>query len=514
MIDSLGHTLLAWLLPVNAWTALLLALALLVDRALARRALASLRILLYVPVALRVLVPLSWSISVGQAPRALTLLTPFVFVPSAVRTVAAPLHVMTWHAVLVVAYVVGAVLLAARVIARRVQLSRMLQSARPVPAAFAPCPVVSHPELGPMVAGLFAPRIVVPEGMLDVAGRPALALVLRHEVAHLRRRDPWLSAAMQLLVVAAWPVLPVWFAAARVRHLLEIACDDMALADADASGRRAYGHALLDVAERRSLLLSGAGELHFGSTLRARIEALGVERRWPRALQACIVGALVALFAACSGSGWKGEAAGAAIAEVPLNDREWSKQCPHFIERFAGWSDPAIRWASGPVDGVPDAEVAACRTPKVLAEVDEAMWMREARNVVGQMAKDLADAWLRDGARGRWAICPSDGPVPRMLPRQGEPYRPTSDDWKGPGFSCMEFAMDQPMHFQYSLESDAHGYVITARGRRRRGDHTVELTVLNRGELAEDPAEPGHKPGVLDMMNLAPNLEESMRDVP
>ena len=72
MIDRLGHALAAWLLPVNAWTAVLLACALLLDHALARRARASLRIALYAPVALRVLVPLQLppndgAIAYGQA---------------------------------------------------------------------------------------------------------------------------------------------------------------------------------------------------------------------------------------------------------------------------------------------------------------------------------------------------------------------------------------------------------------------------------------------------------------
>jgi beta-lactamase regulating signal transducer with metallopeptidase domain len=512
MIDSLGHTLVGWLLSVNAWTALLLALAMVVDRALARRALASFRILLYVPVALRVLVPLSWSIPIGRASKAVTFLTPFAFVPAALPAAGGSRHILTPHAVAVVLYVVVAALLAARVLVKRVQLSRMLRAGSPVPSVEAPCPVISHPELGPMVAGLRAPRIVVPEGMLDPDARPALALVLRHEVAHIRRRDPWLSAAMQLLTVVAWPVLPLWFAAARVRHLVEIACDELALVDADAKGRRAYGHALLDVAARGSLLMGGAGELHFGSTLRARIEALTVTHRWPRVLQAGTVGVLALGFAACSGSEWKGQAAESARADVQLTRREWLDRCPHFIERFSRWSDPAIEWATGPVDGIPADEVAACRTPKMLAEVAQDLWAGEARNVLGQMAKDLAAAWERDWPQGKFVLCPSDGPVPRTLQRPGEAYQPTPDDWKGPGFTCMEFAMDRPMHFQYTLRSDAKGFVITARGQRRRADRTVELNILIRGQLVEDQRHP--QPGVLSTMNTAPSLEETWRDLP
>ena len=109
-------------------------------------------------------------------------------------------------------------------------------------------------------------------------------------------------------------------------------------------------------------------------------------------------------------------------------------------------------------------------------------------------------------------LCASDGPVPRTLQRPGDAYQPTPDDWKGPGFSCMEFAMDRPMHFQYSLQSDTHGYVITARGQRRRAGHTVEATILVRGQLVEDPIHP--RPGVLEMLNTAPRLEETWRELP
>jgi hypothetical protein len=126
--------------------------------------------------------------------------------------------------------------------------------------------------------------------------------VLRHEAAHLRRRDAWLLVGMQVLLVAAWPVAPLWIAVGRVRRLIELACDEAALAGADASERRRYGHVLLDMAERFSVSPLGAGELGFGSTLRARIAALAPRRRWPLAAQALALSiAPAALLAACSG---------------------------------------------------------------------------------------------------------------------------------------------------------------------------------------------------------------------
>jgi hypothetical protein len=124
-------------------------------------------------------------------------------------------------------------------------------------------------------------------------------------MAHLRRLDTWLSTAMHALTIVAWPILPAWFAARRVRHLMELACDENALAGCDAAARRHYGHALLDVAELRAFggSSAGAGELHFGNTLRARIEALASQRHWPLAAQALVAScSAFVLFAACGGS--------------------------------------------------------------------------------------------------------------------------------------------------------------------------------------------------------------------
>jgi len=298
-MERLGDALAAWIVPVNAWTAVLLACAVLVDRALARRARASLRIALYAPVALRALLPLSWSIPLAHAPR-LTVLLPIQALSGSAPAAA---HAGHWRLAMAFAYVGVAAGLALLAVTRRVLLARALASSRPVPGIEAPCPVLSHPELGPMVVGLLAPRVVLPQALLGAASEAALACISRHEAAHVRRRDPWLAAAMELSLVVAWPVVPMWIAAARVRHLMELACDEAALADAGPAERRRYGHLLLDVAEQRPLALGGAGSLHFGSTLRARIEAIALQRPWPRAVQVGLVAVAVAGFAACSSAG-------------------------------------------------------------------------------------------------------------------------------------------------------------------------------------------------------------------
>jgi Zn-dependent protease with chaperone function len=510
MIDQLGQWLTSRWLPVNLWTALLLAGALAVDRALATRSRASLRMALYAPVALRVIVPLSWSVVPLRGAGVATFLTPLPDVPAFAGTAATVAPGFSLHRAVAAAYVLVIAALAIRALVRRLWLARALASARPVASVEAPCTVLRHESLGPMVVGLLSPRVVLPEGMLEPANRTALAHVLRHEAAHVRRRDSWLSATIEALTIVAWPVAPVWIAAWRVRHLIELACDELALAGAGAAERRLYGHTLLDLAEVRLSGSPAAGPLHFGRALRDRIEALASQRHWAYPAQAAIVGGAAVALAACSSVGVSStqgpssppESAGSYAASVATWNVTLRDRCPTFEKRFDQRSDPAVGWRQGPVDGIPATEVEYCRRPDVLAHVDEALWATEARNVLGQMAKDLASVYDRRSDQRRYELCPSDGPVPRVAQARGERYQPTPEDWSRPGFSCMEFAMDRPIAFQYMLETRTGGFVITAHGQRPSGDHGVEATLVLRGEIGADR-----------VLYVAPKLEETWNEV-
>jgi beta-lactamase regulating signal transducer with metallopeptidase domain len=518
-LTAWGRPLASWLMLMNAWTAALLAGALLLDRLLASRTRASWRIALYAPVVLRLLLPPAWKIPLAHAPSVVTLLTP---VPDALpppeRALAAAPSV-TWQAALVVGYAAVALVLAFVRVRARLRLRRELAHARPVLGrsltASAPCPVVEHPELGPMVVGVLRPRIVLPSLLLAPEEEAHLACVLGHESAHIRRRDPWLMTVTQVFTVTLWPVLPLWIAAARVRALVEMACDEMALGDADPNERSRYGHALLDMAEWRTMTLAplGAGELHFGSTLRARIEALASHRHWPGALQVTLVAGAVVAFAACSSVGpasvesttsSEPQAAIASVATRRLIEHgDLQHRCPHFVERFEKWSDPVHEWMNGPVQGIPVDEVTDCRGTEVRAYVEDTLWAAEARNVMGQMARDLYAAYVRDSKNGK--LCPSDGPVPRTPPPRGQPYAPTPADWSGPGFSCMQFAIDadHPIYFQYTLDTNEHGFGITARAQHPRGDHAVAVTMILEGHIRPD-----------NDLELEANIKELWKDVP
>ena len=146
-------------------------------------------------------------------------------------------------AVLAVAQIGGLMVGAALVGRSRIRLRRTLRRAAPVLDGAAHDALrrvarrmgVGAPRLyttrdaGPAAVGLARPAILIPAGLVRALDTAALEMVLAHESAHVRRRDP-LAAAIRTLVLAAWWFHPVaWALALRHRAAAEDACDDAVL---------------------------------------------------------------------------------------------------------------------------------------------------------------------------------------------------------------------------------------------------------------------------------------------
>jgi len=159
--------------------------------------------------------------------------------------------------------------------------------------------VLVSDNVGPAVAGLWRPRIVLPEWALRLADAQR-RLMLAHEDEHVRARDPWLlAAAGALLLLAPWNLV-LWWQLRRLRLAVEMDCDARVLAhDGDAP---AYGELLLRVVQCRARLPHGAPALgepvsFLGRRIRRMATALP-RWRWAGATAAGIVAA-AAMIAAC-----------------------------------------------------------------------------------------------------------------------------------------------------------------------------------------------------------------------
>ena len=107
----------------------------------------------------------------------------------------------------------------------------------------------------PCLAGLI-PAVYLTRNVLQ---NDTTALILRHELTHLRHLDPLWSFCRTAAVVAYWWNPLVWLAAIVSKRDAELACDEAVAAGLLDSERIAYARAILAQAPRRGAALSLAG---------------------------------------------------------------------------------------------------------------------------------------------------------------------------------------------------------------------------------------------------------------
>jgi len=126
----------------------------------------------------------------------------------------------------------------------------------------------------PLAAGFVRPAVILPSDLAESMNREALRAVLRHELAHLARRDDW-SNLFQLAAQAFYFFHPsVWLLSRRLNVEREIACDDHVL-QATASPRD-YALLLTEFVRRRSgrPWVTASGAWSHKSQLKERIDMI------------------------------------------------------------------------------------------------------------------------------------------------------------------------------------------------------------------------------------------------
>jgi len=112
---------------------------------------------------------------------------------------------------------------------------------------------------GPFLAGVWRPRIILPERLVTRCSKEELRTLILHELAHIRRWDILVKWAETVLLVVNWYNPVVWLTVRALRIERERCCDDRVLA-ATQFGRKAYGGGLvkvLEVAARRAPVTLG-----------------------------------------------------------------------------------------------------------------------------------------------------------------------------------------------------------------------------------------------------------------
>jgi len=159
--------------------------------------------------------------------------------------------------------------------------------------------VLVSDNVGPAVAGLWRPRVVLPDWALRLSDHDR-RLMLAHEDEHVRARDPWLLAgATAVLLLTPWNAV-VWWQVRRLRLAVEMDCDARVLARGGDTPE--YAELLLRVGQRRARLPLGAPALgepvsFLGRRIRRMVTDLP-RWRWAGATAASLVAAAT-IIAAC-----------------------------------------------------------------------------------------------------------------------------------------------------------------------------------------------------------------------
>ncbi len=128
----------------------------------------------------------------------------------------------------------------------------------------------------PVAAGLGAPCVLLPLDLASELNEDEIAHVIRHEVAHLQRRDDWTQLVQRVLEAILWPLPTTGIIAREASLACEMACDDRVLSET--SRTKIYARCLTKIAglrlESPAALLAPGMAAGTKSNLFRRVEAI------------------------------------------------------------------------------------------------------------------------------------------------------------------------------------------------------------------------------------------------
>jgi beta-lactamase regulating signal transducer with metallopeptidase domain len=191
-----------------------------------------------------------------------------------------PVREWSWSLLLVAGWAAGSLCVAGAAAWRLRTFHRALAAMRPAPASLEADVAALLPRFGlrraprlRIVDADVSPAVVLARGgawllfpapLLRELSAAECRTLLAHELAHVRRRDPWLRAIELAATVVLWWLPVLWWLRAGLRAAEERSCDAW-VAAVVADGRRDYCRALLRAGRSRPVplpaLASGIGRI-------------------------------------------------------------------------------------------------------------------------------------------------------------------------------------------------------------------------------------------------------------
>jgi beta-lactamase regulating signal transducer with metallopeptidase domain len=113
--------------------------------------------------------------------------------------------------------------------------------------------IVTDRLVGPAVAGLRRPTVILPRAVIEQRSAEELELMLAHELIHVRRGDLWFGLLRSAAKLIWWFHPLVWWASRQASREAERCCDEAVLAELQCGPGR-YARCLLDVLETKQRL--------------------------------------------------------------------------------------------------------------------------------------------------------------------------------------------------------------------------------------------------------------------
>ena len=179
--------------------------------------------------------------------------------PTSVETI--PLN---WQGGIFIVWLFGVLLLLAGFARRIVSIKKLIAQSEPAPERLVEMVHTCQERIGvngivelrlsdnmvsPAVCGLFRHVIIVPTGLLEKMEHSKLAMVLMHELSHVKRADLWVNLFQTMLQIFYFYNPFVWAANAYIRRVREQAVDEMVLTRLNGEVTN-YSNTLIDVAEK------------------------------------------------------------------------------------------------------------------------------------------------------------------------------------------------------------------------------------------------------------------------
>jgi beta-lactamase regulating signal transducer with metallopeptidase domain len=217
--------------------------------------------------------------------------------------------------------------------------------------------LLSYPKAGsPMMTGFYRPAILLPESCYDV---PELALILRHELTHYRRKHLWFKLLLLCCNAVHWFNPLVWGMAREAGRLLENACDNEVVGAGDIRARKKYSETILSAMARDNARHIGLSTYYHGGkkTMKKRLMNIfdvSAKRRGAPLVAAALLAVLLSgALVACSstvGAGPSSPSASAAPSPSPSEAASGSASPSPSQTALTAAIDTATAWATAVAD--------------------------------------------------------------------------------------------------------------------------------------------------------------------